>query len=465
MLPVFFLIFILLFVMTAFRPCAFVAGLAFFATANINASENQTGASDATVSDTGKTDYNTIVSESENDYVPVPDEAIVITGGGNGVHRDVMRVLYDTSEMHFQDASVPRFLMIDRQGNTLFGIGGYVEGVMQYDFAGAIDGESFITHDISVPSNPTLRNRLGADATHTNLVFQLLRNTGLGVLNAYVQGNFSGGSYGFKLKKAYIRLHNVTAGYERSTFEDGAAGSPTIDYQGPAGAVSKTNVLLQYRVPLDKNFTVAISAELPQADYTLTQGANEAINQRCPDIPAYVQYQWAGGDSHVRASALFRQLSYRNLARAENKFATGWGVQLSGVAKISSIAEVYYQAVYGKGIANYINDLADFGYDLISDGADGKMKAPGSFGVAGGLRLNLSDRVFVSSTYSFCRLYDQENMGPDAYRRGNYAVVNCFYTPISDLQVGIEYLHGRRTDMSHEHGIANRLEAMVKYSF
>ena len=210
---------------------------------------------------------------------------------------------------------------------------------------------------------------------------------------------------------------------------------------------------------------MAISAELPQADYTLTTGANETINQRCPDIPAYVQYQWAGGDSHVRASALFRQLSYRNLAKAENRFATGWGVQLSGVAKISSIAEVYYQAVYGKGIANYINDISEFGYDLISDGADGKMKAPGSFGVAGGVRLNLSDRVFVSSTYSFCRLYDQENMGPDAYRRGNYAVVNCFYTPISDLQVGIEYLHGRRTDMSHEHGIANRLEAMVQYSF
>lgn len=464
MLPVFF-IFILLFVMTAFRPYAFVAGLALFATASINASESQTNSEEATPTGQGEADYSAITAESESDYVSVPDRAIVITGGDNGIHRDVVKVLYDTSDMHFQDANVPRFLMIDREGNTLFGIGGYVEGVLQYDFAGAIDGDGFVTHDIAVPSNPALRNRLGADATHTNLVFQLLRNTRLGVLNAYVQGNFSGESYGFKLKKAYIRLHNVTAGYARSTFEDGASGSPTIDYQGPSGAVSKTNVLLQYRVPLDKNFTVAVSAELPQADYTLTQGANEAINQRCPDIPAYVQYQWDGGDSHVRASALFRQLSYRNLVKGENRFATGWGIQLSGVAKISRIAEVYYQAVYGKGIANYINDLADFGYDLISDGAAGTMKAPGSFGVAGGVRLNLSERVFVSSTYSFCRLYDQESMGPDAYRRGNYAVVNCFYTPLSDLQVGIEYLHGRRTDMSHGHGTANRLEAMVKYSF
>lgn len=447
--------------MERIRPYAFVAGLMLLGAANVNANESNGEAQEASPAETTAT-----VADNASEYVPVPEEAIVLTGGRNGVHRNLIGVLYDTSELHFQDASVPRFLMIDRKGNTLLGIGGYVEGVFQYDFSGAIDDAGFVTHDIAVPSNPTMRNRLAADATHTNIVLQLLRNTRFGVLSAYVQGNFSGGGGGgFKLKNAYIRLHNVTAGYVRSTFEDAASGSPTIDYQGPSGAVSGTNVQIQYRVPLGKHFTAAISAEAPEADYTQTQGANEAINQRCPDIPAYIQYQWDGGDSHVRASALLRQLSYRNLTTAENKFATGWGVQLSGVAKIGPMAQLYYQAVYGKGIANYINDLSGFGYDLISDGSNGAMKAPGALGIAAGLQINLSEKLFVSSTYSFCRLYDQENMGGDAYRRGNYAVVNCFYTPFSDFQVGIEYLHGRRTDMNHEHGVANRLEAMVKYSF
>lgn len=400
-----------------------------------------------------------------SEYVPVPEKAVMIFGGDNGVHREIVSVLYDSSELHFQDATAPRFLMIDRQGNTLFGIGGYVEGVVRYDFAGAIDGDGFATRDIAVPSDPKLRSRLGADVTHTNLVFQLLRKTRFGVLNAYVQGNFSGDSYGFKLKKAYVRLHNVTAGYARSTFEDAMAGVPTIDYQGPSGAISRTSILLQYRVPVSKHFTAAVSAELPDADYTLTMGANEAINQRCPDIPAYIQYQWDEGESHIRASALLRQLSYRNLATADNKFATGWGVQLSGSTKLGSPVEVYYQAVYGKGIGNYINDLSGAGYDLITEGTDGKMKAPGSLGIAAGVQLNITKDLFVSSTYSFCRLYDQEGLGGDAYRRGNYAVVNCFYTPISDLQFGLEYLHGRRTNMDHEHGTANRLQAMIKYSF
>lgn len=437
-----------------------VAGLALTATASVSAGESE-GTTPAAAESTADS---SAVEESKSNYVPVPEQAVILSGGQNGVHRKIIGVLYDASDLHFQDANVPRFLMIDREGNTVFGIGGYVEGVAQYDFDGAIDASGFITHDIPVPGNPAMRNRLGADASHTNIVLQLLRNTPLGVFSAYVQGNFSAANYGFKLKQAYVRLDKVTAGYTRSTFEDASAGAPTIDYQGPAGAVSRTNLILQYRTPVSKHFSVAVSAELPDADYTLTSGANEKINQRFPDIPAYVQYQWGDG-SHVRASALLRELSYRNLASGENKFATGWGVQLSGVNTFSKLVEFDYEVAYGKGIANYINDLSGFGYDLLSKGTDGGMKAPGSFSMAAGLRFNITDRLFVSGTYSFVRLYDQENMGGDFYRRGNYTVANCFYTPFDNFQVGLEYLHGVRTDMNHQHGSANRIEAMVKYSF
>lgn len=79
--------------MTALRQCAFVAGLAFFATASINASESQSDSNEAASSEAGEADYRAITAiavESESDYVPVPDRAIVITGGDNGVHREVV---------------------------------------------------------------------------------------------------------------------------------------------------------------------------------------------------------------------------------------------------------------------------------------------------------------------------------------------------------------------------------------
>lgn len=407
----------------------------------------------------------TSVNDMPTDNEAIPERAVILSGGQNGIHRDVMAVLYDTSEIHFQDPSAPRFLLIDRMGNTVFGIGGYVEGVGLYDFGGSINDDGFVTAEIPVPADPASRSRLDGNMTHTNLFFQLIRNTKIGVLSAYIQANFSNPNYGFKLKQAYVRLGHVTAGLARSTFEDALAGPPTIDYQGPSGAVSANNVLLQYKGSPSAHFSWAISAEIPQSGYQTLAGYNRSINQRVPDIPAYIQYQWDGGKSHIRASAIYRGLSYRNLETAENKICSGYGVQLSGAIQCGGLATIFYQGNYGKGIGRYVNDLSEINVDLIYDNHSGKMEAPASFGVTGGLRVNLAKNLFVSSSYSLSRLYNQAHLGGDAYRRGNYAVVNAFYTPIADLQFGLEYLHGRRTNMNHEDCGANRIQAMIKYSF
>ena len=67
--------------------------------------------------------------------------------------------------------------------------------------------------------------------------------------------------------------------------------------------------------------------------------------------------------------------------------------------------------------------------------------------------------------YSMNQLYDQKQLGADSYRRGNYMVVNAFYSPMSDLMIGAEYLHGTRRDVSGVGNSANRIDVMVKYSF
>lgn len=400
----------------------------------------------------------------DTDYVAVPERAVVLTGGDKGIHHDVVGVLYD-ADVTFNDPDAPRFLLIDRKGNTVFGIGGYVEGVARYDFGGSVNSNGFSVSDIPVPANPAARSRLGADATHTTLVLNLLHHTRYGVLSAYVQGNFSAANYGFKLKQAYIRLNHVTMGLTRSTFQDALATPATIDYTGPVGMIDRKNVMLQYRNQYDNGIGFGVAAELPPVTITPVDGVTESISQRVPDIPAYVQYAWDGGKSHVRVSAMLRNLSYRDLVDGKNKIVTGYGVQLSGGVQCAPFLSVNYQATYGKGMTSYLGGIEDLGYDLIDSDKAGTMTAPNVFGFSGGVKIQPCDKFFMTSTYSMARVYGQERLGDDAFRRGNYAVVNAFYTPIPDLQFGIEYIHGRRTDMSGEHGVANRIQAMVKYSF
>lgn len=406
-------------------------------------------------------------AEQPEEMSDMPARTVILSGDNHQLHTSVMNALLDTRDLHFQDPGIPRYLLIDKEGTTALGIGGYVEGIATADFRGSINSYGFVTYNIPVPSGPTQRNRLGADVSHTTIFLKLVRNTRFGVLNAYVQTNFSGdnGGYGLKLKQAYVSLGNLTLGLTNTTFSDPSAGVPTIDYQGPSGQIGGKNILLRYRLDFACGWTVAISAELPKATISPLNDEQQPLDQSLPDIPAYIQYSWGSG-SHIRASGLFRDLSYRNLVDSRNCHKAGYGLQLSGIVDIQRIIDIYYQGAYGRGIAHYINDLDGTGYDLIGSATHpGSMIAPRTVSVVGGARFNLSDNFFISGAYSFNRLYDQGQMGPDTYRRGNYVVANAFYTPISDLQLGLEYLHGTRKNINEASDTANRIELMLKYSF
>lgn len=396
----------------------------------------------------------------------IPERTIVITNGDTKVPYEIVALLYSPENLHFQDPGAPRFLFLDRKGKLALGIGGYVKGQAMYDFDGAIDDNGFTTYEIPVPLDPAKRNRLGADASHSTIYLKLVGQTSLGYLTVFVQTNFSGedDSYGMLIKQAYVSLGNVTAGLARSTFVDASAQPPTIDCQGPSGATCGKNVLLRYSKKFRNGFSGAISAEFPKASYTLDEHAEE-INQRCPDIPLYLQYAWDNDRSHVRVSGLIRNLSYRNLVREKNEWSFGWAVQLSGMMRLADPLTLYYQGAYGKGYARYINDVSGFDMDLIPAGSDGKMKAPEIMGLLGGVKYKFSDKFFASASYSQCHVYGQGTLGANGYRYGQYIVANGFYNILPDFQVGLEYIHGIRTDMGGASGHANRISASVQYNF
>ncbi|MDE6268968.1 MAG: porin [Muribaculaceae bacterium] len=395
----------------------------------------------------------------------VPSRAIILHGDTSKVKHDVLAVLYDQSDLHFQEPGAPRFQFIDNEGKIVLGIGGYVEGVVSYDFDGSINADGFNTWQIPVPRSPEQHTRLGASVNHSTIFLKLVRSTSVGMLQAYIQTDFTGGPShkSVKLKQAYVSLGNVTGGLTNSTFVDPSSGAPTIDYAGPSGEISGKNILLRYRRNLSKHFSAAISAEMPQTTYTTVPDASKSISQRVPDIPLYIQY--GNGASHIRLSGILRNLSYRDLVTGRNHIVTGWGVQASGIWDILTLADIYGQAAYGHGIGYYVQDLSGNGYDLIPSSTPGRLIAPASLSLTAGIRINLADNFFVSTTYSINRLYDQHALGEDAYRRANYYVANAFYSPISDLQIGVEYLHGTLTHFDHQQGSANRVQAMIKYSF
>ena len=408
-------------------------------------------------------------ADAQDPLVIVTRPVIIQTDSEQPGDSEVIRKMYEQNGRHFQDPRAPRFLFIDRTGKVALGIGGYVKGTVSADMDGISNSLDFVTSDIPVPTQPATRNQYQMDASTSRLFLKLVgANTSVGDFTVYVETDFRGKDnhqYDLRLRQAYIQFGGWKFGRARSTFDDGAAGPPTIDFEGPSGSISKKNTLIQYTHPFGKHWSTAVSIESPSQSYTVDKGASEAIKQRIPDIPSYIQYAWGGGKSHIRLSNLFRALSYRNLKTAENKYAIGWASQLSGVITASPQWTFYYQAAYGFGYADYLNDLGGSGFDLITDGDSGKLIPPVAMGLVGGIQYNFSKNFFVSASYSQCRLYDQASMAKDTYKYAQYVVGNAFYVPFSNCMVGLEYLYGNRHNINDVSGSAHRINAMIQYHF
>lgn len=406
--------------------------------------------------------------------VEIPDDAVAINGVDlhETTHAEIMEALYGPTDWHFEVQQAPRYLFVDKQGRVALGIGGKLKGTLQYDFDGSAGGNgSFVPNDIPVPMDPA--NRSGFNGTVNNSLIYLRlvgHSSKLGNYGAYIETQFSGGDNGdqFYLKQAWANIGYLRAGLATSVFNDDDAAPYTIDEQGPAGGSCTENVAVQW-TPMfgeSKALSLGVGIEVPQADYTTDGTAARSINQRVPDIPVYFQYAWDDRASRVRLSAILRNLAYRNDLVGKNKNVTGWGVGLSGTIASLPRTTFYYQALYGKGIAQYINDQSGAGYDLVPVvGQDGKLHAPGSLGFFAGVQYDICDKLFVSGTYSQSRLYDQEGLGADGYRYGQYVAATVVCAPVNGLECGLEYLWGKRTNINHEAAHANRVMLMAAYSF
>ena len=381
----------------------------------------------------------------------------------------LIRKMYESNGEHFQDPRAARFLFMDKEGKVALGIGGYVKGTMSVDMDGISDNLDFVTYDIPAPMKTDMRNQFQMDASTSRIFLKLVgSNTSVGDFTVYLESDFrgkNGHQYDLRLRQAFIQFGGWKIGRAKTTFSDGAASPPTIDFEGPSGSVSTKNTMIQYSHQFGKHWSTAMSIEAPSANYTTDKNLSEAIKQRVPDIPSYVQYAWDEGKSHIRWSNLFRFLSYRNLVEGKNKLTFCMATQLSGMITFSPHWKLYYQGAYGKGYADYLNDLGGAGFDLIPDGESGNLKAPTALGLVGGIQYNIHKNLFLSASYSQCRLYDTESMAGSTYRYGQYVAANVFYESVNNCMVGFEYLYGNRHNIDGTSGNAHRINAMIQYHF
>lgn len=378
----------------------------------------------------------------------------------------LLRQFYMDQFRHFQDPEAPSFMFMSRDATLALGMGAQVQVKGWYDWNGTIDDTDFHPYEIAVPKDDANKRNLGASPSGTSIFLTLLGNTKAGRFMAYIEGGFSGyNNIDFKLKKAYVTFRDWTVGYAKSTFSDPAAEIPVIDGGGQNGKIGHTTTLVRWLHDFRKHWKVAVSVEMPSFGI---QGVDSTVakqNAYVPDVAAFLQFEHGRG-SHLRLSGIMRVLTYRDLVNATNHSKMGWGVQLSSVTQVSRPLTLFAIANVGQGISSYSNDLGVAGYDLISDlDKRGEMYAPFTWSLALGAQYYFSKNVFSAITLSEARYMPSKRVLPTDYKYGLYGAVNMFWNITTRLQVGAEYIWGKRQNFNHRHACADRIDVLFQLSF
>ncbi len=350
-------------------------------------------------------------------------------------------------------------------GNSTIKIGGFVRAVALQDFNGSVPSYDFVNSTMSAPNSWDLNSRNSIDASASRLSMRYTHKTEkLGNIELYIETDFRGASDAFRIRHAYVTFKGFIFGQTWSFMTDTPANAPTIDIQNVNSRTFFRTPLVGYVGNLGKGWSVGIALELPRTKITTATGI-KSVNQRVPDLPAYIQYK--GSRGHIKLTGAIRSLEYGATNTQMIQRETGLGVQLSGTFKPVKALTLYSQGIYGEGIARYINDLAAMSLDLVPSPLGGLMKLP-MYGVSLGAKLDLSGSVYATSTYSVAGL--KENIGlysgkDNDYFSGSYFSSTLFWTPYKNLTMAWEYIHGTRKNFNSVKGAANRAQFMVMYSF
>ena len=332
---------------------------------------------------------------------------------------------------------------------------------------------------------PAFKNQYGADGQ----TYFSVRQTRFGVKNYFPTKygelktifefemfgtGVDAGQTTIRLRHAYGELGKWGAGQYWSPFMDIDVFPNSVEYWGPNGMVFFRNVQIRY-MPIQGDTRLTFALERPGA--SADQGiyadrielANISPDFSLPDLSA--EYRFGQKWGYVELAGIVRRIAWEDhdtISFDLSGDATGWGVNLSSGIKFFKKDMLKLQFVYGEGIQNYMNDApVDIG---IRNTGDASRPVEGVAlpmkGVVAFYDRYWGDKFSTSIGYSMLDIDNSNAQADDAFKKGQYALVNLLYYPTANALVGLEYQWGSRENFRDGWDYnASKVQLTFKYNF
>ena len=337
---------------------------------------------------------------------------------------------------------------------------GFVRGDANYIIEGADDDFNKVAS-----SDGQTKDKLRATAKTTRLGLDFNTNVGGdNKLGGKVEVDFASldnaKSENLRIRHAYLTLNNWLFGQTTSSFASVHAPE-MIDFNtniGGSGASARVPQV-RYSQKLAPATQLFVSAE--EGNSKATKDGD--LSYRLPVLTAKVTQGFAEGKGLASARALVEH--YKSEAANDDK--TGWGAALGANYQVAEPLKVSADVAYMKGNSNHLYG-SNSAYSVVGNSIEQNeavaVQVGATYNFSPKLRSTLAyGALFADDGTDFARVANKPDTKEN--EKVQQAWINFIYSPVKPVDLGIEYINGKRDTFAGNSYKDNRVGLMAKYSF
>ena len=328
---------------------------------------------------------------------------------------------------------------------------GFVRGDANYIIEGADDDFNKVN-----ATTGEAKDKLRATAKTTRIGLDFNTPVGDAKVGGKVEVDFAGNGVNenLRIRHAYLTYNNWLFGQTTSNFLSSHAPE-MIDFATNLGGGTTRIPQVRYAYNLAPTTKLLVAAE--EGNSAGITGT--AIKYSLPVLTGKVTQSYAGGNGNASARVLVENYKDNNI----RKDKTGWGIGVGTDFKVADPLKLFADASYVVGNSNYLYG-SNSAYSVVNGDIEQNeftaVQVGGTYKILPNLRSTLAyGALFADNDTDFAKANQSAN------EKVQQAWLNVIYSPAKPIDLGIEYINGKRETFAGQSYKDNRVGLMAKYNF
>ena len=350
-------------------------------------------------------------------------------------------------------------------------IGGYAKLDYIQDFNGGYDRFQYEIQNVPVPGDGRAEQEgymnMFARESRINVDVRSITETGMPIRVFFEMDFYNLERPAFnqtpRLRHFYGVLGRLLIGRTWGTQSDLYAIPTTIDFAAGDALTGTRRAQIRFEDKINEKICYAFALEMLEFPGIDGNGFDGQASMLLPILVGRItKITSSGGRLFLGASAF--QLRWDGQKTGPNASALGWGVSFSGREYFGNKHYFRWMASYGNGWgSNIVSTLGSSASAILTP--SGKLETMPAWNIGGGFAFNLSPVLVTNINTSWFNLDPSVYRSDDKIKFGGSGHINLIWSPINNVNTGIEFMTLYRENDDGKSGVGNRLQMMIKYLF